>query len=101
MMKKEAFTWIALGIGLALAMLAIPASLPDADGNTALPLLTLLLINEFGFILTALGAAAGIRRLRDTRRRFALLAAVAGCVVLAVVFAWVGVALWPGGGQPT
>jgi cytochrome bd-type quinol oxidase subunit 2 len=97
-MKTEAFTWVALGVGLALALIALPASVPDREGNLALPLLTLLLLNEFGFILTALGAALGIRRLRAAGLRFPLLAAVAGCAVLAFVFAGLGLSLWPGGG---
>lgn len=97
-MKTEAFTWIALGLGLAIAMVALPASTPDAAGNTALPLLTLLFLNEFGFILTAIGAALGIRRLRASGLRFALLAAVTGCVVLAILFAWLGLSLWSGAG---
>lgn len=93
-MKKEAFTWIALGLGLAIAMVALPASIPDAEGNTALPLLTLLFVNEFGFILAAIGAALGARLLRASGMRFALLAATTGCVVLAVLFAWLGLSLW-------
>ena len=93
-MKTEAFTWIALGLGLAIAMVALPASVQDAGGGTALPLLTLLFLNEFGFILTAIGTALGIRRLRASGLRFALLAAVTGCVVLAILFAWLGLSLW-------
>jgi len=95
-MKPEAFTWIALSLGLAIAMVALPASAPDADGAAALPLLTLLFLSEFGFILTALGAGVGIRRLRAAGVRFALLAAVIGCAVLAVLFVWLGLSLWLG-----
>lgn len=93
-MKKEAITWIALGLGLALAMVALPGSRPDASGQTALPLLTLLFIDEFGFILTAVGAAMGFRTLRAGGPRFSLLAATAGCILLALMFVWHGVSLW-------
>lgn len=95
--KKEAVTWLALGIGLAVAMVVLPGSTRDESGNTTLPLLTLLLLNEFGFILAATGAALGVGQLRRTGLRFALLAAVAGCALLAVVFAGLGLSLWPGG----
>lgn len=95
-MKTEAFTWIALTLGLAIAMVALPASAPGADGATSLPLLTLLFLSEFGFILTALGSGAGIRRLRAEGVRFALLAAVVGCAVLAILFVWLGLSLWAG-----
>ena len=95
--KKEAVTWLALGIGLAIAMVVLPGSQRDESGNTILPLLTLLLLNEFGFVLSAVGAVLGVNRLRRTGLRFALLAAVAGCVLLAVVFAGLGLSLWPGG----
>ena len=97
-MKTEAFTWIALTLGLAIAMVALPASAPDADGATSLPLLTLLFLSEFGFILTALGSGVGIRRLRSEGMRFALLAAVVGCAVLAILFVWLGLSLWSGAG---
>ena len=95
--KKEAVTWLALGLGLAIAMVALPGSQRDDSGNTTLPLLTLLLMNEFGFILAAAGAVLGIGQLRRNGLRFPLVAAVAGCVLLAVVFAGLGLSLWPGG----
>lgn len=95
--KREAVTWLALGLGLAIAMVALPGSQRDESGITALPLLTLLLLNEFGFILAATGAVLGVGQLRRTGLRFALLAAVAGCVLLAVLFAGLGLSLWPGG----
>ena len=97
-MKTEAFTWIALSLGLTIALVAVPASMPVADRSTALPLLTLLFLNEFGFIVTAIGAALGIRRLRASGLRFALLAAATGCVVLAILFIWLGLSLWFGAG---
>lgn len=99
-MKKEAITWVALGLGLAIVLMALPASMPGADGKRALPLLTLLFLAEFGFVVTALGAGLGVRRLRESGLRFALLAAVTGCVLLAFVFAWLGLSLWSvtGGG---
>jgi len=97
-MKTEAVTWIALGIGLAIAMVAVPASAPTPDGHTALPLLTLLFMSEFGFILSAIGAYLGIQRLRRAGLRFALTAATGGCVALALLFAWLGLSLWSGAG---
>jgi len=96
-MSKLPFPWIALGVGLliALGLLLGGASAPSAEGG--LPLLPLLLGAEFGFLLTGAGAVVAVRRMRreGVFAGVPLLLAVA-CAALSVGFLWLGLALWPG-----
>ena len=91
------FTWLALGLGLVLATVLLQAGATRPDGDTTLPLLTMLIVAEFGFFLCAIGAGLGIRNLLKRKFSYSLLAAVLGCGVLAAGFLWLGLALWPGG----
>ncbi len=92
------FVWIALGLGLLLALVLLTTGALADDAERALPLLTQLMIAEFGFFLTAIGAGAGLRASRAGGFTAAQAIAVAGCVLLAGGFLWLGVRLWPGGG---
>jgi hypothetical protein len=55
----------------------------------------LLLMSEFGFIVTAIGAFVAIRAGQKTGVSFALISTALGCVALAIGFAVIGMALWP------
>jgi hypothetical protein len=91
------FSWLALGLGLLVAFgLTGSGALGPADGYR-LPVLTLLIVTEFGFFLTAIGAGAGINRLLAQGMQGGLLLAVLGCAVLAAGFLWLGLRLWPEG----
>jgi len=89
------FAWIALGVGLVLALvLAGSGALPGA-GERTLPLLTQLIIAEFGFFVTAIGAVTAVRTLLSQGFSVAPASAVSGCVVMAAGFLWLGLQLWP------
>lgn len=95
---KLPFPWIALGTGLVLALVLIKTGAwPDA-GERSLPLLTQLIIAEFGFFLTAIGAGMAVRTLLSRGFVAAQVLAVAGCVLLAGGFLWLGLQLWPQAG---
>lgn len=95
---KLPFPWIALGVGLLLALVLIKTgALPDG-GEPVLPLLTELILAEFGFFLTAIGAGMAVRTLLSQGFTAALATAVTGCVLLAGGFLWLGLQLWPGAG---
>lgn len=94
---KFSFPWLALGLGLILAMVLLQTGAARPDGEHTLPLLTMLVMSEFGFFLCAIGAWLGIRTLLKTAFSMSLLAVVLGCSVLAAGFLWLGIALWPGG----
>jgi hypothetical protein len=62
-----------------------------------LPLLTLLIVSEFGFFVTAIGAFMAVRSLVRQAFALSLVAVAVGCTSLAGAFMWLGMTLWPGG----
>lgn len=67
------------------------------ESGRRLPLLTLLVVAEFGFFLCAIGAGMAVRQLMRRGVTAGGLLSATGCTVLAVGFAWLGIRLWPGG----
>jgi purine-cytosine permease-like protein len=70
-----------------------------ALGQTAehkLPLLTLLLISEFGFFVCAAGLGFGISFWEKTQKKAPLLLLCVGCLLLMALFAFCGLNLWSG-----
>jgi len=96
-MKRFPFPWLALGIGLLIAIVLVRAGAIEPESETALPLLTLLIMSEFGFFLTAIGAGLGVRTLLQQGVNLASISVVLGCGLLAGGFLWLGMELWPGG----
>lgn len=97
---KRSFSWVALGLGLLLALLLLNTGALGPESERSLPLLTLLIISEFGFVLNLIGAGVAAKTLLGERGGPAILFALLGCVALAVGFLWLGLQLWPGGGVP-
>jgi hypothetical protein len=96
-MSKFPFPWLALGAGLLIALLLM-LNIQAGPDQAALPLLTQLLLAEFGFVLNAIGVWVGWRDLRTKGRSPANLLVLAGCVVAALVLGLLGLSLWPEGG---
>jgi hypothetical protein len=95
---KLPFPWIALGVGLVLALVMIKTGALQGGGEPGLPLLTRLIMAEFGFFLTAIGAGMATRNMLLQGFSASLAAAAAGGVLLAAGFLWLGLKLWPGAG---
>ncbi|HUT40136.1 MAG TPA: hypothetical protein VM011_02240 [Gammaproteobacteria bacterium] len=96
-MANLPFPWLALGLGLLVAFgLTGSGALGPAEAYR-LPVLTLLIVNEFGFFVTAIGAGIGINTLLARGMQRGLLLSVLGCALLAAVFLYLGIRLWPGG----
>ena len=93
---KMSFPWLALGLGLVIAAVLGLGGAVDPAAGPVLPLLLLLLLNEFGFVLTAIGAGLALRDASRTGFSPTLLMLIAGCAVLAAGFLWLGLRLWPG-----
>ena len=95
-MGKLGFPWLALGLGLlvAVGLLAAGALSPEADYE--LPLLTMLIVNEFGFFVTAIGAGIGINHMLKDGMQPPLLMITFACAVLASGFLYLAIRLWPG-----
>jgi hypothetical protein len=94
---KLSFPWLALSLGLTIAMILVVSGAVDPASKPVLPLLTLLIMTEFGFFVTAIGAVQALRTGFAQGFGFALLTVIAGCALLAVGFLWLGLTLWPGG----
>jgi hypothetical protein len=95
---KLPFSWVALGVGLLIALLLLKTGALAPEAARSLPLLTLLMVAEFGFFLTAIGAGVAIRQMVSQGFDAALSVALSGCTALAGGFLWLGLRLWPAGG---
>ncbi len=94
-MTKENFPYIAAVLGLVLTIVVFKGSELRDDGSTLLPLLTLLLVSEFGAIVTAIASYLGGKHYFSTREISGYTAVTILCAVLCVQFVMRGFALWP------
>jgi len=98
-MKTVNFPYLAAALGLFLLLVINGGSQLDSDGSTALPLLTLLIINECAFILCIAGVFIGGKQIRSGAQKFNLMStytiATILCVLLSIIFALLGIKLWP------
>lgn len=92
-MKRFNFPWIAMGIGIVVAIVMVRAGATEPAGQSHLPPLTLLFMSEFGFIVTAAGSFVGIRAWLSQRNKNQLVLGAA-CGILAFGFVAIGIALW-------
>ena len=96
-MNNISFPWLALGLGLVVAVGLMISGVFSPDGIYKLPLLTMLIVNEFGFFVTAIGAGLGIRTLLEKGMNPVMLGISSADGLLALMFLYLGVQLWPGG----
>ena len=98
-MKTYNFPYLAIALGLFLLLVVNRGSQTDSDGITALPLLTLLIVNECAFFLTVAGAFIGIKQLKTINFKFSLkplyTITTIICILLTVQFTLLGIKLWP------
>ncbi|VAW52677.1 hypothetical protein MNBD_GAMMA05-488 [hydrothermal vent metagenome] len=98
-MKTVNFPYLALALGLFLLLIVTKGSELDVNGVTALPLLTLLIVNECAFILTAAGIFIGLKQLKTTGFNLTqnplYTMTVTLCILLAIQFTLLGINLWP------
>lgn len=94
-MNGLSFPALAMILGVAVAAtLALSGSYPGAESK--LPLLTQLIVTEFGFFVTAVGAGIGVNRLQTQGMERRLLFIVICCASMAGAFLYSGMNLWPG-----
>jgi hypothetical protein len=96
-MNNLPFPWLALGLGLLVAAGLLGSGAFGPPESYELPTLTLLIVNEFGFFVTAIGAGVGINTMLASGRHPGLLLASIACGLLAAAFLYLGILLWPGG----
>ena len=95
-MGKLTFPWLAMGMGLLLATGLVASGALSPDANYDLPLLTMMIVNEFGFFVTAIGAGIGINTLLKGGGQPSLLMVTVVCAVMAAGFLYLAIKLWPG-----
>ncbi|MES9843933.1 MAG: hypothetical protein ABW162_06725 [Candidatus Sedimenticola sp. PURPLELP] len=94
-MKKQNYPFIALALGLTLLLIVIYGNQINNAGTPAVPLLTLLVVNEFGFFATAIGSYIGIRHIMATGMKPIYTITTGCCLLLSIYFMFMGIALWP------
>jgi small neutral amino acid transporter SnatA (MarC family) len=95
-MKKTNFPFIAFGLGLFLMGILVKTGAADPGADPVLPLLTVLIISEFGFIVMAVAVFLGAQTL--AREGFEIVLAIFTllCGMLGVEFMVIGIEHWPG-----
>jgi len=94
-MKTINFPYIAFGMCSLLLLLVIKGSETGNDGQTLMPLLTLLVVSEFSFFVTTIGGYIGIKHILSTSTNHLYKVITLLCIMLSLRFMFLGVALWP------
>ena len=94
-MQKIHLPYLALPLGLLFMFIISIGSEVNADGITRIPLLSMLIMNEFAFFLSAAATYIGIKHIQTIGFKTAYTFIVAGCMVLVLRFTLLGVQLWP------
>ncbi len=94
-MKKINFPYIAVVLGLTMMPVIILGNTVDSHGARAVPLLSLLVMNEFAFFASIAGAYIGIQQLRAEGFSLVYGLVTMLCVSLTVEFTVLGMKLWP------
>lgn len=94
-LNRHTFPPIALALAVPLLLALFFGAQTAPDGGTRLPLLTLLLISEFGSISSAAGTWLALQRLLRGEAGGAYMALAAACAVATGLFVWQLVRFWP------
>jgi len=94
-MKKINFPYIALGLGLFLMLLVVFGSKTQGEAGTVLPLLSLLVMSEFAFFVTAIAAYIGVSHIVSTGIKPLYAITTLLCLLLSLRFMVLGIQLWP------
>ena len=94
-MSKYNFPYIAFAMSVFFLLVVTIGGQESEGGSTKLPLLTLLVVSEFAFFLSAIGAYLSIRRILDIG--YSAIHALLGvsCVILSIRFIVMGIDFWP------
>lgn len=95
-MNKTNFPFIALAIGLFLMGVLFKTGAADPSAELVLPLLTVLIISEFGFIVMAIAVFFGVQTLAKSGFDIVVAVVTLLCGMLGVEFMLVGIEHWPG-----
>ena len=93
---KRSYPWLALGLGLILGLVLMRYAVPGGVGSRQLPLLTGLLMAEFGVLVTVIAAGFCVRDLLQRGVEKMAVVLLTGNLLLAANFMRLGLQLWPG-----
>jgi hypothetical protein len=91
---KRTFLWFALGTGLAFSLILTWDASENSSSNYQLPLLTILLMSEFGCLVNAIAAGIGIRNLSTQGFNKLGIFILLGNLILTVSLFLAGLKLW-------
>ncbi|MDQ7004616.1 MAG: hypothetical protein Q9N67_06755 [Ghiorsea sp.] len=94
-MKKVNFPYLAVALCLTFLPIIIIGNSVGADGQRAVPLLSLLVINEFAFFIAAAGIYIGVQHMGNRSLLSLYGLAIMCCAVFLVAFTLLGIELWP------
>ncbi len=94
-MKKIHFPYLAALVGLILVPIIVLGNSIGEDGLRAVPLLSLLVMNEFGFFAAAFGIFIGVKQLKVIGFQPLYGGATLLCGLLLLTFMWLATTLWP------
>lgn len=94
-MTKLKFPYIALFLGTLFWVMLLLGAQIGPNQRTYLPLLTLLLISEFAFILTLVGGGIMLKTMASEGFKFYRLIVCSLCFVLSLEFLRLGLLFWP------
>jgi small neutral amino acid transporter SnatA (MarC family) len=95
-MTKANFPFVALALGLFLMGVLFKTGATQPGTEPVLPLLTVLIISEFGFILMAIAVFLGAQTLVQNGLEIVTAVVTLVCGMLAVEFMMIGLRHWPG-----
>lgn len=95
-MAIKNFPYVALFLGMTfMVIVTFGGQINEATNNTRLPLLTLLLICEFAFFLTAIAAYMTIKQMMLVGYNSKMLIVAILCIMSAITFLVKGISFWP------
>jgi len=94
--NRNNFPFIALAVGLFLMGVLFKTGAADPGTELLLPLLTVLIISEFGFIVMAVAVFLGVQTLRSKGFDLVLAVVTLLCGMLGIEFMVIGLDHWPG-----
>jgi len=94
-MKTINFPYLALGLTAFLLLVVLRGSAVNDDGTTVLPLLTLLVVSEGSFFITAIAVYIGSQNIKAMGINSVYSLVTLLCLVLSITFMLLGIELWP------
>lgn len=90
------FPYVALFLGMMFMLVVVlGGQVNEATNSTRLPLLTLLIVCEFAFFLTAIGAFVSIKQILSQGVSVKMVIVALLCALSAITFMTKGISFWP------